>query len=119
MCAFQVLRKFLLRIINVLHEETGDVQKQGRVLISGVTVLCIAHQLKALNQFVATECVSLVEILKLAASRGSDDTDSRCSPYNELLRHNVRYTHTYTTRNTSHNLQLFSCMEFLCKSCLC
>ena len=92
--AFQVLlNKFLLRTINTLHGETGDVQKQGKVLVSAVTILCIAHQLKILNQLVATDCVLFVEILKLAASREGDG--SRCSAYKELIRCSLRYAHIH------------------------
>ena len=93
---FQVLlSKFLLKTIHALHGEAGDVRKQRRVLVSAVAILCISHQLNMLNQFVATDCVLLAEILKLAASREADGDGGKCSAYNKLIRCNLGYTHIH------------------------
>ena len=84
--------------VDALQEELGGVRKQGRVLVSGVTVLYIFHQLITFNQFTATDCESLLEILKLAACEDGGNTGRNYSAYKELLLCSTRYTayiHTY------------------------
>ena len=106
------MSKFLLEIIPTLHRETGDVQKQGRVLVSAAAILCISHQLNMLNLFpTKDDCVlfvKIVEILKLAAFREADGSGGSCSAYNKLILCSLGYTHTHTH---THTLLLF-CSEF-------